>query len=821
MNVRLQLVPDAGLVPCTHCALPVPNQFVDAEADVQFCCNGCKLVYETIHGCGLARYYELRDGTAPSRQATVGGAYESYDEASFRKLYVRPAGEYLLSAELYLEAVHCAACVWLLEKTPELLDGLIEVRLDIGRQVARLVWDPRRVRLSQVAEMLDSLGYRSHPYRPGGLGEAHRHEERGHLIRIAVAGACAGNVMLIAFALYGGSFNGMEPQYRDLFRWSGLFVTLIALLWPGGTFLRGAWSSVRTRRMHIDFPVALALVAGTVWGTVNTIWDRGDVYFESVTAVIFLLLVGRWIQFRQKRSAQDSVEWLYRLTPSTARKIDETGAIRETPSESLEPGDRVELRAGDAVPADGCIAEGRSDFDLSLLTGESRPVTLGQGERVHAGTNNLSARVVLEVENAGAETRVGRLMAMVEQFARNRPPIVHLADRVAHYFVIVVVAWAFCILGLWLYLDPSRALENAIALLIVTCPCALGLATPLAVVASIGSAARRGILIKGGEVLERLSEPGIVFMDKTGTVTQGRMRLIHWAGDDSDKPSIVALESGVAHPVAGAFVSAFEGMGRARHASDVSQVPGGGVVGTVGRDRYAIGSPRFVGARGVEVSCGIQDEIRICLDRVLTPVVVARNGAAVGVAGFGDPLHDDARQAVGRLRTLGWEIGILSGDHPEVVDAVARDLGIPEVHLEGAATPERKAEVVQAARARYHSVMMVGDGINDAAALSAAGVGVAVRGGAEASLSAADVFLRRPGLAPVVELAEGAPRAVGVIKRNLTVSLLYNLITAGLASVGLVDPLLAAVLMPLSSLTVVMLSYRSRTFDSDGDDSCQ
>ncbi|HEB60509.1 MAG TPA: cadmium-translocating P-type ATPase, partial [Phycisphaeraceae bacterium] len=664
----------------------------------------------------------------------------------------------------------------------------------------------------------DSLGYPSHPYRQSQMQEVRKLENRRHLINIGIAGACAGNVMLIAFALYGGRLSGMEEQYRSFFRWVSLGVTLVALIFPGRTFYVGALSSLRTRMMHMDVPVALALTLGTIWGAVNTIrggggtQGGGEVYFESLTAVIFLLTVGRWLQHKHQLAAHDAIELLYSITSQTARLISEDGSVRSVPVEGIAQGAKIELRAGDSVPADGTIISGTSDLDCSMLTGESRPVPVKEGDRVFAGSVNLSSRLVMQVETTGAQTRVGRLMTLVEQLAERRPHIVRLADRVAHYFVIAVIACAAITAVVWSFLDPSRAMENTIALLIVTCPCALGLATPLAIVAAVGKAAGKGIFIKGGEVIERLSHAGIMYIDKTGTITQGTTALVSFEGDEAIKPLLAAVEKQVSHPIARAVVEAFDFDDSDLPDAEVSQVLGGGVIAKVNDHELVAGSPAFVQSRGIELPAWAENAVLDAAGKTYSPVIVVLDGEVKAVTGFGDPIQPDARGAISRLRDMGWKVRILSGDHPEVVRVVAGELGIDPQDCEGEATPERKAEVVEAAVSRGQRVVMIGDGVNDAAALAAATVGVAVRGGAEASLTAADVFLTKEGLTPVVELLEGALRSVGVIKRNLAVSLVYNLVMASLAMTGVINPIIAAIAMPVSSLTVVTLSYRSRTF---------
>ncbi|ANM32423.1 hypothetical protein ABI59_21705 [Acidobacteria bacterium Mor1] len=802
------MAPDA----CDHCGLPVPAGLYDAEAEHQFCCAGCRAVYETIRGFGLDRYYSLRGDEEAGLQANPdGGSFATFDHDAFQQRHVEELPGNLRRIELQLEGMHCAACIWLIEHTPRVVDGINSIQVDFGRKRAQVVWDPSRVGLSRIAETLDSLGYTPRPYVGSPLDEIRRRESRRLLVRMAVAGALAANVMLMSFALFAGMFDRMEAEYRELFRWSGLGLTLLAVIWPGRTFFAGARASIRTGVMHMDLPVALALAAGTIWGAVNTVRGAGETYFESLTAVIFLLLVGRYVMQRQQHAAHDAVALLYGLTPGVVHRVQRNGSLEDVPVEALESGDRVEVLPGESIPGDGEVQDGRSSLDLSLLSGESEPVNVEPGDRVFAGTTNLGSPLRIRVDSTGAETRVGRLMNLVESFARDRPRVVRLADRVAHRFVLVVLSVAAATLLGWWWVDPDAAVENAIALLIVTCPCALGLATPLALVAAIGRAARKGILIKGGEAIETLARHGRLLLDKTGTLTEGRTELIELHGDRDTIRYAAALELGVAHPIAHAFVEAGrERAGAPVACSGIRYAPGEGVAGRCEGREVRIGSATFTAPDGLPSrAAGWERDV---IASGLSPVCIAVDGEVVSVAGIGDPLRADAAGALEALRERGFDLGMISGDDPRVARAIGRTLGLEDEAVHGRVAPEDKARHVQALRRDEGSLIMVGDGVNDTAALSAADVGVAVQGGAEASLSAADVYLSRPGLAPLVELIDGSRRAMGVVRRNMAASLAYNLVTGGLAVAGLINPLIAAVLMPISSLTVVTLSYRSRTF---------
>ncbi len=864
----------AQVVDCSHCGLPVAPADVVAQSPQQFCCNGCAAVYSAIYQQGLERYYQLRQQAGKAEPTRSSGrSYTELDDQAFRDLHVRTLPSGMDQVELYLQGVHCSACVWIVERLTQILPGVVGSRLDLHRQSAEIVWDPAQVALSEIARKIDVFGYPVHPFRGASTRLLRRQEERTLLMRIGLAWAVSGNVMMMSLSLYAGWFSDMDADTTQLFRWVSMFVTLPSLLWSAQPFYQGAWSALKTRLLHMDLPVAIGLSAGYLGGAWNVLRGQGEIYFDSVASLIFLLLVGRWVQLRQRRQASDAAELLFSLAPSAVHLVDARGAVQDVAIERVQVGDVVEVRSGEAFPTDGVIDQGSTTVDASVLTGESRPVEVGVGERVHAGTTNLASQVRVRTEHTGEGTRVGKLMQAVEEAARRRAPIVALADAIVGKFVAVILSLAALTALLWWYLDPAMALDNAVALLIVTCPCALGLATPLAVHAAVGRAARLGILIKGGDVVERLSKPATVLFDKTGTLTQGKVTLQATAGDEAVFPLVLALERQSSHPLARAVVQAWPGLA-APEAQDVEQTVGGGLRGVIGGQVVTVGSPEFVlsqtrtrveitrqdlsrsgatnpieGAhlRPTQQANGTgeirpdfpraltlgpsallagspsafatgfdaQAQVAQWAERAITPVLVAVDGQVRAALGFGDAVRPDAAACIAALRQFGCRVGILSGDHPRVVAAVAAQLGLDADLCWGGASPEAKLARVELEKARG-DVVMVGDGVNDAAALAAATVGISVHGGAEASLQAADAFLTRPGLEPVVELIEGAKRTVAVIRRNIAFSLVYNLVGVVLAVSGVLNPLFAAVLMPLSSLTVVSSSFRSRTFARRG-----
>lgn len=783
----------------------------EPEATEQFCCNGCRAVFKMIHAQGLQAYYMLRGDEEAAPAQEVVGHYEELDGSNFlaRNCSARPDG--LMTTELYLEGVHCSACLWLVEKSLGHLPGVAEARLNFTQARLQVTWQPTSLKLSEIAEKLAGLGYPPHPARLDTTDLTKR-EERRLLIRIGVAGAVMGNVMLMAFALYGGWLSGMSEEFQTLFRWGSLVASLPAVLYSGWPFYRSAYNGLKNGLLHMDLPISVGILTGFFSGAANTIRGQGEVYFDSVCALIFLLLVGRLLQLKQQRRASDSSELLYALTPSTARRLGDDGEAQPVTLDALQVGDLVEVQAHEMIATDGVVVQGQSAVDLSLLSGESMPVEVAVQDQVWGGTTNLQDTLVIKVSQAVRDSRVAAIAEMVSQAAEARAPVVQLADRVAGWFVAAVLLLAAATFTIWLSLDAAVALDHTVALLIVSCPCALGLATPLVMSAAIGKAARRGILARSGAALEALGSlrGGTLFFDKTGTLTHGRMEVCAFAGPKWVQAYVAAAERSSTHPVGRALCQAFEVQEKLQ-VSDFESVCGGGVRAQVADKSILIGSAKFVLEQALADTDLVAEVDAWSLDG-LTPVWIAIDGRVLGAVGLADRLRSEAKESVQALTARGFEVHILSGDHPAVVASVGRALDLPPERCHGAQTPEEKLAKVEA----YVSagpVLMVGDGVNDAAALAAATVGVAVHGGAETCLEAADVFLQRPGVRPLVALVVGARRTVSTLRVNIIFSLVYNMAGVALAMTGHLNPLVAAVLMPLSSLVVVSNSYRFRFGD--------
>lgn len=786
----------AAEILCTHCASPVPAGLVETGTEHQFCCEGCRAVYQTITGCGLAEYYRLRalgdDVAAPV--PAIGGNYASFDTEAFASLYVTTLGS-CRQIEFILEGVTCGACIWLIEKLPEVLPGVVDARLNLRAASVRVTWDPARVELSAIAILLSRFGYPPHPAKGVDKRDLVRRQERRMLIDIGLAFALMGNLMLISVALYAGWAGNMDDAMTRFFRWLSVLLGVTSLAGPGRCFFVNAWRSIRNRAANLDLPIAIALVAGGVGGVLSVAFDHAETYFDSLSMLVFLLLVGRYLQHRQQRRADVAVELLFSMMPSTVH-VERNGEIVDLPGEALRPEDRVEVRSGELIPGDGIVLRGVSTIDQALLTGESEPVEVDVGSKVFGGSLNRGRTLFVQLSVVGRQTRVGKLMELVEQGLSEKPAAIRFADHVGRYFIPGVCIAAAATFAIWVRFSLSAAIDHSVAMLIVTCPCVLGLATPLTMSVAIGQLARRKILVKSAAALEQLARTGTMVFDKTGTLTEGIPSVLAYHGETRYQPIVAAMEAQAEHPIARAIQRTFtDPTFDTSMLRDVSEPGHGGIRARYGHEEILVGNGAFLRSQGAEIEPGCPPG-RTC-------VYVASNGTQVARIELEDRTRGDAAQSVQTLAKMGWAVSMLSGDLQPVAERVGESVGIERSRILAQMMPEAKLDWIRCEQSRGRAVVMVGDGVNDAAALAAADVGIGVRGGAEASLAAADVYIATPGVMSVVDLVQTARKTLKIIRRNFAITLFYNVVAGTLAICGLMNPLLAAIIMPLSSITTI------------------
>lgn len=864
--------PEAGarlpsVAPCAHCGLetnlhdpatwfsealdknvgannPVESGPRGLDEPLVFCCHGCMGAYALIHEMGLEAFYSLRDQraseVAPVHSENRSTVLADLDAAG---VPVEHLADGLCRVRLAVDGLHCAACSWLIEKMQPNIPGCRSARVRMSDASLELIYDPQSTSPMKIADRLSQIGYSLSPL------ESWEEEDqsdamlrREHWIGMAVAFFLAANSMWIAISLYAGESTGIAPSHERFLRIVGALLGLLAAVFPGRVFFRTAWASMRAGVPHVDIPVALGLSVGTIGSLVGAITGRGHIYFDSLASLVFLLRVGRYIQFRAQYRTGVSLSKLMRMNSVVANRIAPDGTRSSVPSHRLQKDDQVEVLPGQIVPADGVVIEGSTTVQTAFLTGESRPVPLDVGQEVVGGSLNAQSPFRLRVTAAGNDSRIGKLSELVREASSQRTPLIKLADRIGGIFVWVVIGLSIItFIGWTLVSGPGKGVEHTVALLTIACPCALALAAPLVITVTLGRAASEQIWIRDGNCLERLAQPGIVWFDKTGTLTYGDLRVVDWDGPSDLLPRIAALEMHSEHPAARAIRNYAIGNApqydlRKFKVDAVEQTFGQGISGLVDGQRFRIGvmdlpkenvddrswnnsAPRELSQR-VELPGSVCQTIHVWVD-----------GKHLGQFKIGDRLRPEAIRTLAHLQSCGWKLALLSGDQQDAVNQVATLLregvgqhdigvraesgvqeGIDWVECRGGCSPEEKLAFIRESKQRYPTTVMVGDGINDAASLACADVGIAVRGAGENCLRHAPIYIPNHQLDAISRLVDASRKTVQGIHRCFAASLIYNAITISLAISGWIHPLIAAIFMPISGLTVLAMALSAKAF---------
>ena len=811
---------------CFHCGLPVPFGVryvakIDG-AERPMCCPGCCAVAQAITDAGLADYYRYRTAVAVPQlrqhDVPVAAELQLFDLAEVQQTFVRATDDCVKEAALILENITCAACVWLIEKRIGALPGVRGVEINHATQRARVTWDETHTRLSAILQAIADIGYRAQPYDAVRSDEIHRAERRQALWRLFVAGFGSMQVMMVASTVYFAD-GDMTRDIEMLMRWASLVLTTPVVFYSAGVFFQNAWRDLSAWRVGMDVPVAFAIAiafAASVWATMS---GAGEVYYDSIAMFVFLLLAARYLQSAAQAKAVRAVERLARLAPAIAERVPgfpTTRATEKVAVAQLRAGDHVLVRAGSPIPADGCVVEGASRVDEALLTGESRPVVKSGGDALIGGAVNVTSPLMMRIEHVGQQTVLSAIVRLLDRAMTEKPRITQLADRVAHHFISALLVGAVIVAAIWTLIEPSAALWITVSVLVVACPCALSLATPAAITAATGYLARRGVLITRGHTLETLAHATHFVFDKTGTLTHGRYELLDVkvvnvpnGGADEQREQCLAwaaaLESTSEHPIARALRNAAP-RGGGVHANDVVNHPGAGVEGRIGNRRVRIGNAAFVAELAGEAPPHLLDGADNASIVALGEAGSVERSGWLAVFSLGDPVRDEAREVVRALLDRGKIVSVLSGDRPDVVRRVARELAIP--HLIASARPQDKLDYVLRQQAAGDTIVMIGDGVNDAPVLAAASVSIAVGRGTDVARASADAILLTDRLHGVVEAVDAAGRTLAVIRQNLAWALAYNVAALPMAALGYVTPWMAGIGMALSSLLVVTNALR-------------
>jgi Cu2+-exporting ATPase len=766
------------------------------------CCHGCEAVARTIVENGYSEFYHRRSAMPLAAADPVPDFLRDvpvYDNPDVQAKFVDELDGGLMSVSLIIDGIACSACAWLIERRMKRTPGIVDVYVNYNTHRATVAWQPDRIRLSEILAAVRSIGYQAWPFDPASHQDTATREHRSFLVRLGITGALGMQVMMIATAMYFGESGGMEEAHRTLFRWLSLFLTIPIVFYCALPFFRGALRDIRNAMLGMDVPVSLGLglaFIGSAWAT----WTgTGAVYYESVVMFVFLLLCARFLEARARHRSVSSVEALNDSVPDLAERRLPSGQWEPVLASVLLPWDLVRIQPGDAFPADGRIVEGTTTANESLLTGESMPVEKPAGSEVLAGSINVSQPVVVEVRRSYGRSTISQLIRLTEKAQAYRPKLARIADRVASRFIAGVVLLAIAVGAYWHAQGASDWLAIAISVLVVTCPCALSLATPAALTSAVNALARKSVVPISGSALESLAEIDTVVLDKTGTLTEGRLSVEDVVClEDMNKEQVLriagSLNQASRHPVAAAIRASWTGA--AAPVVDPHH-DAGGVSGIVDGTCCYVGNAAYIEAQtGHRPTYGGS---RTCAWLATQTRVLARFELA-------DRVRSDARRALEALRTSGIDVRLCSGDHAGAVRALAERLEIE--HWESDMTPSRKLAGLRSLQAQGHVVAAVGDGVNDAPLLSAADVSIAMGGGADLARVNADMVLMTDSLQAIPGALRLARRTRMVIRENIAWAIGYNLLALPAAAAGAVPPWLAAIGMSLSSLVVVSNALR-------------
>ncbi len=788
-------------VKCDHCHLEFDESVMIADGDHRFCCKGCQGVYHLLSDEGLDSFYDKVGDTKLAPPTEQFEDASNFDSPAFYERFVKTNDEGFNEIALIIEGIHCAACVWLNEKALHKMDGIVDVHINFTTNKAQITWADSVVKLSQIIEMIRAIGYNAFPYDPSIQELRANKERKDYYLRMTVAVFSLMNMMSISFAQYHGYFSGIEEDIVTILNVGEWVLATPVLFYSGWVFFRGAYYGMRNKIVNMDLLVATGAVLTYFYSIYITLFKLGEAYFDSVTMIIAFVLFGKFLEVLSKKSAADTLDVISKHVPNEV-KVVQGNHVETLSVHDVHIGDIVILHSGEKAALDGVVVQGEGSFDESSLTGESEPIFKQEGDLIISGTVSVDATLRYEVSKDFAHSTLSNLVAMLENSMSKKPRIEQLANRLSEYFSSIILLFSLLTFLVWWWWphDFNTAFMVGISVIIIACPCALALATPVATLVGLGLGAKRGILFKEAAQLETLANATTVVFDKTGTLTRGKPEVIsaQWL-ENIDSSIVYALAMSSNHPVSKGVAAYLEQDGLKQLALEgTKQIAARGVKGDHQGVTYFGGSRRFIEEQGIECTVSVAH----------TAFYVATEEALVAVFELMDQPKDDAQSLVAYLASKKVKSVMLTGDHESAARQVADHVGISSYKSE--LTPDEKEAYVVALQNSGEKVIMVGDGVNDILALARADIGIAMGNGSDIAIDVSDVVLMQDSLTSLQEAFKIGYTTYGLIKQNLGLSLLYNAITIPLAMAGYIIPMVAAVSMSLSSLLVVGNSMRIR-----------
>ena len=799
---------------CFHCDLPIQSgQLYQLEVfdEIQsFCCPGCLFAAESILDSGLSHYY--RERTSPSPTAAINSILSEaecsfFDNQENQNAFTAENKNNELSTLLAIEGMQCAACSWLITQRLHKLEGITEIHVNPGTQQARLSWNPDKIQLSQVLNQLNNLGYHALPLWHRDSNDEQNKQHKIALKRLGISGLGMMQVMMFSVGLYAGTFTGIDDLYESLLRWVSMLVASGVLIYSGSPFFISALQGLRSKNLNMDLPISLALAGAylsSIWATLN---HSGEVYFDSVTMFIFFLTLGRFLEASGRYRANLTAQTLLKCMPKTATLILDNGKEELVSVHKLTPGDKIRVKPGNTIPVDALIVEGESSIDESLLTGEINPKKKIVGDKVSGGSQNIENVLVLAVSQHVQHSLLSNIMQLMERGLEEKPRIALFADNVARYFVLALLIIASAVFASWWFIDPDRALWITLSVLVITCPCALSLATPVALTAGSNALMKRGVLLTRSNVLEKIIKADTIVFDKTGTLTKGKFALKKtWSLSNSSETQCLALaaclEKHSEHPIGLAFQSGDIASSQFI-TTQIQNHLNQGVEGRIGGILYRIGKADFAKQLYPTQSLFYPPESEQSASQ---RILLASENGPIAWFDIDDPLREEVPAVLEAVKSAGLLSVMLSGDPSPAAKKLALSLGFDAVFTDY--SPEQKMQYVQTQQKQGHQLIMMGDGINDVPVLAQADVSFAVSSGTELAKTSADIVLLNENLALVLTTRETAKKTLRVIRQNMTWAIVYNGIALPLAALGFIEPYMAVIGMSASSLVVVLNSLQ-------------
>jgi len=784
------------------------------------CCPGCQAVAQAIVDANMTEFYQYRDTpntTAKQQVPEFLQQLQAYDHPQIQKQFVRCIDDdnNYQQATLILEGIVCAACVWLNERHLQTLPGVISAQINYSNHRAQVSWDPARIKLSDILAAISQIGYFAHPYDPSKYQQILEQQRKQDLRRLGLAGALGMQIMVMAVALYTGGWWGMEVGFKQLFQYLSFFLTIPILLFAASPLFFSAWRDIKRRQLGMDVPISLGISIAFIGSSYATWYGVGEVYYDSISMFVFFVLAVRYFERAAHKKMSEASETLIQARPAMAnrinpqQRIDIVDVIDVVPVAELNINDRVLIHAGETVPADGVIEQGQSTISEALLSGESTPLPKGIDDVLIGGSINIDSPLHMRVTQIGENTVLAGILRLLDKAQNEKPQLALLADKVAAHFVLVILVLASAVsLYGWLQHDPHW-LSTLIAVLVVTCPCALSLATPAAISAATGQLSQRGLLITGKAVLETLAQTTHIVFDKTGTLTEGQLIhqktiLLDRLDDQQAQQLALSLEQGSKHPIA-KVLSQFDETPLVT--KQLHYTAGGGIQAQIDGQDWWLGHWGYLKTHCPALQHNNQAAQALLSGHPDYTLVYLANAQKIQAAFLlSDQLRSSSASLIKQLQAQGQQIIILSGDRRSVTEGIAKQLGIQHVHAE--LSPAQKLAQLQAYQQQGFRLAMVGDGINDAPVLAAAPVSIALSSGTQLAAASADILLLSNDLNRIAEARVLSQKTLRIIKQNLIWALSYNSLAVPLALMGYIAPWLAALGMSLSSFIVVANALR-------------